>query len=40
MGSFGTSEILIYIGGTIIMVVTIYMAISRRKKYDDEDIMD
>ena len=40
MGSFGTSEILIYIGGTIIMVITIYMAISRRKKYDDEDITD
>jgi hypothetical protein len=40
MGSFGTSEILIYIGGTVIMVITIYMAISRRKKYDDEDITD
>jgi len=40
MRSFGTSEILIYIGGTIVMVVTIYMAISRRKRYDDEDITD
>jgi hypothetical protein len=40
MGSFGTSEILIYIGGTVIMVITIYMAISRRKKFDDEDITD
>jgi hypothetical protein len=41
MGSlFGISEILIYIGGTIIIVVTIYMAISRKKKYDDEDITD
>ncbi|WP_255480431.1 hypothetical protein HDF19_21240 [Mucilaginibacter sp. E4BP6] len=40
MGSFGTSEILIYIGGIIVIVVTIYMAISRKKKYDDEDITD
>ncbi|MHB8208106.1 hypothetical protein [Mucilaginibacter sp.] len=40
MGSFGTSEILIYVGGTIVMMVTIYMAISRRKRDDDEDITD
>jgi hypothetical protein len=41
MGSFfGISEILIYVGGTIFIVATIYMAINRKKKYDDEDITD
>ncbi|MFI5158012.1 MAG: hypothetical protein ACHQF4_04055 [Sphingobacteriales bacterium] len=40
MGSFGISEILICVGGAIIIVVTIYMAISRKKRYDDEDITD
>jgi hypothetical protein len=40
MGSFGISQALIYIGGTIIILVTVYMAINRKKKYDDEDITD
>jgi len=40
MGSFGISQALIYIGATIIILVTVYMAINRKKQYDDEDITD
>ncbi|WP_461451328.1 hypothetical protein [Mucilaginibacter sp.] len=40
MGSFGISQALIYIGGIIFILATVYMAINRKKKYDDEDITD
>jgi len=39
-GFFGISQILIYGGGIIIIVVTIFMALGRKKRYDDEDITD
>lgn len=40
MGSFGISQALICIGGAIVIIATIYMAVSRKKRYDDEDITD
>jgi hypothetical protein len=38
--SRGISEMLIYIGAIIFILATIYMAVSRKKKFDDEDITD
>jgi len=36
----GISETMIYIGAIIFIMATVYMAINRKKTYDDEDITD